>query len=158
VILNVRERSCVTGRSDIFMFRAIARTIHLAVACPDPDEYRIIQSRQFFMLNFIYFLCVSAHGENYFLSFLTGLPDGSFSNQKNPNLGQFMRAIDRRLFKYFLDIWNFYGHLEYFETIWYILFSFGTFFHILVSCTKKNLATLVLEHISNFHFTEWLLM
>jgi hypothetical protein len=29
-------------------------------------------------------------------------------------------------------------------TIWYILYPFGTFFPVLVSCTKKNLATLVL--------------
>jgi hypothetical protein len=28
-------------------------------------------------------------------------------------------------------------------TIWYILYSFGTFSPVLVSCTKKNLATLV---------------
>jgi hypothetical protein len=28
-------------------------------------------------------------------------------------------------------------------TIWYILYSFGTFFPVLVSCTKKNLATLL---------------
>jgi hypothetical protein len=28
-------------------------------------------------------------------------------------------------------------------TIWYILYSFGTFFPVLVSCTDKNLATLV---------------
>jgi hypothetical protein len=27
-------------------------------------------------------------------------------------------------------------------TIWYILYSFGTFFPVLVSCTEKNLATL----------------
>jgi hypothetical protein len=44
----------------------------------------------------------------------------------------------------------FYDHLEYnvnilefFMTIWYILCSFGTLFPVLVSCTKKNLATLV---------------
>jgi hypothetical protein len=38
----------------------------------------------------------------------------------------------------FADIWD-----MYFMTVWYILCSFGTFFPILVSCTKKNLATLV---------------
>jgi hypothetical protein len=44
----------------------------------------------------------------------------------------------------------FHGHLEfftdtwgYFMTIWYILCLFGTFFPVLVSSTKKNLATLV---------------
>jgi hypothetical protein len=36
----------------------------------------------------------------------------------------------------------FYAHLVYFMPIWYILWSFGTFFPVLVSCTKKNLATL----------------
>jgi hypothetical protein len=38
----------------------------------------------------------------------------------------------------------FYGFLGYFVTIWYILCSFGTFFPVLVSCSKKNLATLIL--------------
>jgi hypothetical protein len=32
-----------------------------------------------------------------------------------------------------------------FMTILYILYSFGTFFQDLVSCTKKNLATLPLH-------------
>jgi hypothetical protein len=36
----------------------------------------------------------------------------------------------------------FHGHLGYSMVIWYILCSFGTFFPVLVSCTKKNLATL----------------
>jgi hypothetical protein len=36
----------------------------------------------------------------------------------------------------------FYRHLGYFMTTWYILCSFGTFFPVLVSCTKKILATL----------------
>jgi hypothetical protein len=37
----------------------------------------------------------------------------------------------------------FYDHCVHFMIIWYILCSFGTFFPVLVSCTKKNLATLV---------------
>jgi hypothetical protein len=49
------------------------------------------------------------------------------------------------------NVYKFYGHLEYFMKIWdilhitirYILHSFGTFFPVLVSCTKKNLATLL---------------
>jgi hypothetical protein len=80
---------------------------------------------------------------------------------KNPNLGKFWRAFDWEMLIYFLailailrtfgifyhhlnyftDIWDilspfelFYGHLGYFMTIWYI-------FPVLVSCTKKNLAT-----------------
>jgi hypothetical protein len=56
------------------------------------------------------------------------------------------------------DICIFYGHLVYFVSIWYILWSFGmymyfmyiwyslwsfgTWFLVLVCCTKKNLATL----------------
>jgi hypothetical protein len=55
---------------------------------------------------------------------------------KNPNLGKFWRALDLKMFIYF----NFMG---YFMTIWYILCSLGTFFPVLVSCAKKNLATLV---------------
>jgi hypothetical protein len=37
----------------------------------------------------------------------------------------------------------FYGYRKYFMAIWYILWSFGIFFPVLVCCTKKNLATLV---------------
>jgi hypothetical protein len=64
---------------------------------------------------------------------------------KNPNLGKFWRALDWKKW-----IYVFYGHLENFTdiwdifmTIWYILYSFGTFFPVLVSWTKKNLATLI---------------
>jgi hypothetical protein len=48
------------------------------------------------------------------------------------------------------DVGLFYGHLVYFTTIWYILWSLGIFhvylvhlFPIWVCCTKKNLATLM---------------
>jgi hypothetical protein len=34
----------------------------------------------------------------------------------------------------------FYNHLVYFMDIWYISWSFGMIFPILVCCTKKNLA------------------
>jgi hypothetical protein len=34
---------------------------------------------------------------------------------KNPNLGKFWRALE----------WKFYGHLNYFMVIWYILWPFG---------------------------------
>jgi hypothetical protein len=49
------------------------------------------------------------------------------------------------------NIGIFYGHLEYFTAIWYILWPFGNvvviwylyiYFPILVNCVKKNLATL----------------
>jgi hypothetical protein len=38
---------------------------------------------------------------------------------------------------------QFSGHLTYFMNIWHIFCSFGTFFPVLVSCPKKNLATLL---------------
>jgi hypothetical protein len=59
-----------------------------------------------------------------------------------PNLGKFWSALDWKMLKYFMAIWNillrfwnFYGH-------WVIFCSFGTFFWFLVSCAKENLATL----------------
>jgi hypothetical protein len=62
---------------------------------------------------------------------------------KYPDLGKFWRALDRKFFIYLLAIWNilwkigiFYDHLVHFVFIWYI-------FRVLVSCTMKNLATLV---------------
>jgi hypothetical protein len=70
---------------------------------------------------------------------------------QNPNLGKFWRLLDWKILMYFMAIWNilqtfwiFYRHFGYFITIWYILCSSGTFFTALVSCTKKNLATLIL--------------
>jgi hypothetical protein len=53
---------------------------------------------------------------------------------QNPKLGE--RALDWKMSKYFVN-------LEYFTIIWYILCSLGTFFPVLVLCTKKNLATMV---------------
>jgi hypothetical protein len=52
---------------------------------------------------------------------------------KNPNLGKFWRALDWKM-------------LIYFTAIWYILCSFGIFFPVLESCTKKTLATLILSN------------
>jgi hypothetical protein len=60
---------------------------------------------------------------------------------KNPTLGKLWRALDWKLY-ILLPVRKFYGDLGYFMTIWYILYSFGTFFPVLVSYTKKNLATL----------------
>jgi hypothetical protein len=58
---------------------------------------------------------------------------------KNPNLGNFWRALQRKMCAYFWDIWYIlqpsvllHGHL----------WSFGIFFRVLVCCTKTNLATL----------------
>jgi hypothetical protein len=57
------------------------------------------------------------------------LPDGLFSNQKNPNLGKFWRALGRKMFIYFMAIWNilrtfviFYDHLVHFS-------GFGIMYH-----------------------------
>jgi hypothetical protein len=62
---------------------------------------------------------------------------------KNPNLCKFGRALDWKMFIYITAIWNilvtfgiFYDHLVHFLFIWYI-------FPVLVSCAKKNLATLM---------------
>jgi hypothetical protein len=61
---------------------------------------------------------------------------------KNPNLGTFWRVLQWKVLAYFRTIWSilrpleiFYGRLVYYVVIWY-------FFPVLVSCTKKNLATL----------------
>jgi hypothetical protein len=64
---------------------------------------------------------------------------------KNPNLGKFWRALHTLKIGYIgilCPFGQFYADLGYFMTIWYILYSFCTFFPVLVSCTKKNLATL----------------
>jgi hypothetical protein len=57
---------------------------------------------------------------------------------KNTNLGKFLRALDWKMFVYYFILQT----DRYFMTIWYILSSFYTFLKVLVSCTKKNLATL----------------
>jgi hypothetical protein len=54
-----------------------------------------------------------------------------------------------------LHVGLFHGHLVYFTAIWYILWLFGIFSPVLVYCTKKNLATLLMtmtlvRHFSNF--------
>jgi hypothetical protein len=60
---------------------------------------------------------------------------------KNPNSGKFWSALDGKIFLYFVAIWNtlrtfgiFHDHLVNFVFIWD--------FFVLVSWTKKNLATL----------------
>jgi hypothetical protein len=62
---------------------------------------------------------------------------------KNPILGNFKRAFDWKMLIYFMANWNILC-----TEIWDILSPFGTvcvhleFFPVLVSCFKKNLATL----------------
>jgi hypothetical protein len=81
--------------------------------------------------------------------FSPGSADGIFFIQIIPILGIFRRALDwKRLL--------FSAHLKYVTAIWYILWSFGIFYGhlvilwsfginsaVLVSCAKKNLATLL---------------
>jgi hypothetical protein len=61
---------------------------------------------------------------------------------KNPNLGKFWRVLQWKMFAFLCPFGLFYGHWKHFMTIWYILWSFGTFLPVLVCCSKKNLATL----------------
>jgi hypothetical protein len=63
-----------------------------------------------------------------------GLPDGLFSNQKS--------QLGVKFWYILLPFGLFYGHWKYFMSIWFTLWSFGTFLPVLVFCTKKNLATL----------------
>jgi hypothetical protein len=67
------------------------------------------------------------------------LPDGVFQT-KNRNLGKFWRALQRKMFVYFMDIRSIlrsfdisYGPM-FFVVIWYIFPRVG-------NSTKKNLAT-----------------
>jgi hypothetical protein len=70
---------------------------------------------------------------------------------KNLNMGKFWRTLEWKMLKCFMAIWNilrtlgiFYDHLVHFMLIWYI-------FTVLVSCTKKNLATLPQDHFSDLN-------
>jgi hypothetical protein len=47
---------------------------------------------------------------------------------KNPNLGKFWTVLDGKCLHVLWPFGIFYGDLRYFMTIWYILYSFGTFF------------------------------
>jgi hypothetical protein len=54
---------------------------------------------------------------------------------KNPNVGEFWRALDWKMFIYFMATWNilwgfglFYGHLVHFVFIWNIFSGFGTMY------------------------------
>jgi hypothetical protein len=71
------------------------------------------------------------------LSFPAGLPDGLFSNQKS-KFGKILEGFAME------DVGIFYGHFVNFPAIWYIIWPSGIIFTVLVCCTKKNLATLVI--------------
>jgi hypothetical protein len=74
-------------------------------------------------------------------AFAQGCQMAAFFQTKNPNLGKFSRDLQWKWLVYFMAIGPFYDHLVYFAAIWYILWLFGIFFHVLVFCPKKNLAT-----------------
>jgi hypothetical protein len=58
---------------------------------------------------------------------VNGLPDGIFSNYKNPYLGKFWWVLQWKMLGHFIAIWPFYGHLVYFVAIWPSLRPFGLF-------------------------------
>jgi hypothetical protein len=61
---------------------------------------------------------------------------------KNHNLGKFLKVLQLQILVFFWPFCLFYGQTVYFTEIWYILWSPGIFFPVLVCCTDKNLATL----------------
>jgi hypothetical protein len=79
------------------------------------------------------------------------LPDGFFK-PKIPIRAYFGGPyIDGKMFLYFMAIWSilrtfgiFYDHLVHFVFIWY------TYIPVLVSCTKKNLATLLQTRVTRW--------
>jgi hypothetical protein len=65
----------------------------------------------------------------------TGLPDDRFSNQK-PNSGKFWRIFQLKMLIYFMDIWSILRPNGICMPVWYIWWSFGIVFPILVCYTK----------------------
>jgi hypothetical protein len=67
-----------------------------------------------------------------------------YINTQNPNLGTYILEVWNEKFWYmYVPI---YGHLEYFMDFWYVLWPCGHLVHlshVLVHCTKNNLATLI---------------
>jgi hypothetical protein len=63
-----------------------------------------------------------------------GLPDGiSIFMTKKANLGKFWKALERIMLVPFVAI-----RYTYFMAIWYILWSFGIFFPVVVCCSMKK--------------------
>jgi hypothetical protein len=72
-----------------------------------------------------------------------GLQDDISSNQKS-HYGYILECLAME------DVGVFYGQLVYFMSIWYIFWSFGMLFPVLVCYSKKNLATLHWSTISGW--------
>jgi hypothetical protein len=63
----------------------------------------------------------------------------TYFHTQNPTLGKFWRVLERKLWHTYLwPFLIFYAHLVYFVVLWFI-------FPVLLCCTKKDLATLVLS-------------
>jgi hypothetical protein len=83
------------------------------------------------------------------LYFPAGLPDGLFSDQKS---GYILEGLGM------VNVGIFYDHLEYFTSIWYIIYGrlvwlvvIWYFFPIWYVWNKKNLATLLPGPLHRFH-------
>jgi hypothetical protein len=70
-----------------------------------------------------------------------------FFQSKIPIWVKFGRACNRRCILWSFGL--FYGQKVYFMDLWYVLWSFGIFSPVLVRCTEKNLATLLLYPPAN---------
>jgi hypothetical protein len=66
--------------------------------------------------------------------------------QKIPIWVHYEGSCNVRCWYIFMTFCILLGHFVYFMTFWYIVWSLGIFFPVLVCCTKKNLATLVGGH------------
>jgi hypothetical protein len=74
----------------------------------------------------------------------TGLPDDLFSNQ-NTNLGKFLGPWNRNVCYSLWPFGIYYGSLVHIIVIWKINSNLVYFPPVLVSCVKKNLATMLYE-------------
>jgi hypothetical protein len=72
-----------------------------------------------------------------------GLPDGFVFIPKMPIMVWFGRPWDKKFWLFY--IWQFSVYFGIFIAICYFCGHFDIFFAILVCCTKKNLATLVVS-------------
>jgi hypothetical protein len=113
-------------------FKTFSNSSARVIQAPDP------------VFQFLDFCCWTAESA-VSLSFGAGLPDGLFSNQKIQIWVNFRGPLNGKCLYSLWPFGIFCSDLGYFMTIWYNLYSFGTFFTVLVSCTKKNLATQLLS-------------
>jgi hypothetical protein len=148
-----------------------------------PNQHKIYQSAakytkwsydiptiQFFVLNRISLIYLPWKSEavntaipsslacKYLVSWVPGLPDGIFSNQKIPIWVNFGGSCYGRCWYSIWPFGLFFGYFVYFVATWSMLWLFGTYmFLVFVCCTKKYLATLLLKLIWTC-FYQWKLM